>query len=327
MNRKALKRIPLDKLMDLKVDYAFKQLFGNEQNKNITVVFLNAILAKTGRNTVKEILFVNQEIGGKHLDDKQSRLDIVVRTQEGDLINVEMQLSNQNDMMKRTLFYWSRLFTDQLQKGKGYHTLLPTITINICDFTLFTDTKSYHSTYHLYEDLSLKRLSKKDDVLEIHFIEMNKFIKAWHADKLDAFEDILVRWLLLLGMVDARKQKVYNDIYLELEELAMKDERLIEAFSAWEELSQTPETIIAYHSRLKSIIDEEAKLDYAEHKGIEKGIEQGIKKIVRKMIAKGHSNEEIMDVTELTFEEIEKIRNEKNEKYQVQKQLSDASRT
>ena len=184
MNRKALKRIPLEKLMDLKVDYAFKQLFGSEQNKNITVVFLNAILAKTGRDKVKEILFVNQEIGGRHLDDKQSRLDIVVRTQDGDLINVEMQLSNQNDMMKRTLFYWSRLFTDQLQKGKGYQTLLPTITINICDFTLFTDTKTYHSTYHLYEDQSLTRLPAKDDVLEIHFIEMNKFIKAWHADEL-----------------------------------------------------------------------------------------------------------------------------------------------
>ena len=50
----------------------------------------------------------------------------------------------------------------------------------------------------------------------------------------------------------------------ELEELAMKDERLIEAFTAWEELSQTPDTIIAYQSRLKTIIDEEAKLDYAE---------------------------------------------------------------
>ena len=48
MNRRALKRMPLDKLMDLKVDYAFKQLFGSEKNKDITVVFLNAILQKQG---------------------------------------------------------------------------------------------------------------------------------------------------------------------------------------------------------------------------------------------------------------------------------------
>src|SRR5699024_4403964 len=58
-----LKRIRLDKLMDLKVDYAFKQLFGNEKNKHITVVFLNAILQQTGRKPIKDISFANIEIG------------------------------------------------------------------------------------------------------------------------------------------------------------------------------------------------------------------------------------------------------------------------
>ena len=62
----------------------------------------------------------------------------------------------------------------QLQKGFGYHTLNPTITINICDFTLFNKIDHYHSTYHLYEDATLQRLRKRDDVLEVHFIEMNK---------------------------------------------------------------------------------------------------------------------------------------------------------
>src|SRR5690625_7613372 len=50
-----LRRIPLDQLMDLKIDYAFKQLFGNEKNKKITVVFLNAILQKKiGRASCRE---------------------------------------------------------------------------------------------------------------------------------------------------------------------------------------------------------------------------------------------------------------------------------
>lgn len=308
MNRKALKRIPLHKLMDLKIDYAFKQLFGSEKNKDITIVFLNAILARTGRNTIKEVMFVNQEIGGEYIDDKQSRLDIVVRTQSDELINVEMQLSNQNDMMKRTIYYWAQLFTDQFKKRQGYQTLLPTITINICNFSLFTESEHYHSTYHIYEDRTLKRLAEKEDILEIHFIEMTKFFKAWHADELDAFDDILVRWLLLLGMVDIRKQKVYDDIYNELEELAMKDERLIEAFNAWEELSQTPDTIIAYHSRLKAIIDEEAKLDYAEHKGVEKGKKFQAIETAKVLIAQNIPEEVIIQSTGLTSEEINEIK-------------------
>ncbi|OZI12563.1 hypothetical protein CEW92_05925 [Bacillaceae bacterium SAS-127] len=48
MKTRLLKRVPLNQLMDLKIDYAFKQLFGTEKNKNITVVFLNAILNRTG---------------------------------------------------------------------------------------------------------------------------------------------------------------------------------------------------------------------------------------------------------------------------------------
>ena len=92
MNQRALKRIPLEKFIDLKVDFAFKQMFGSEKNKHITIVFLNAILQRTGRDSIKEVTFINQEVGGEYQDDKQSRLDIVVKTQADEFINIEMQL-------------------------------------------------------------------------------------------------------------------------------------------------------------------------------------------------------------------------------------------
>src|SRR5699024_12103246 len=50
----------------------------------------------------------------------------------------------------------------------------------------------------------------------------------------------------------ASKQRVYDDIHKELEALAMKDERIREAFETWEELSRTPDELIAYESRLRS---------------------------------------------------------------------------
>lgn len=91
----------------------------------------------------------------------------------------------------------------------------------------------------------------------------------------------------------------------------MKDENLLEAFNAWENLSQTQETIIAYQSRLKVLIDEEARLADVREEGIEEGIEQGVKKVAQNMIAKGKSNEEIMDVTDLTLGEVEALRKAK----------------
>ncbi|WP_313894370.1 hypothetical protein [Psychrobacillus sp.] len=82
-------------------------------------------------------------------------------------------------------------------------------------------------------------------MLEIHFIEMQKFIQLWYEKKLDSWNNILARWLLLLGMVDARKEMVYEEIYKELEELAMKDDNLMNAFTVWQELGQSPEQFLA----------------------------------------------------------------------------------
>jgi len=43
---------------------------------------------------------------------------------------------------------------------------------------------------------------------------MSKLIKYWKAEKLDPINDVLARWLLMLGMVDRRNGKVYDDIYI-----------------------------------------------------------------------------------------------------------------
>jgi hypothetical protein len=57
-------------------------------------------------------------------------------------------------------------------------------------------------------------------------------------------------WLLLLGIVDHRKRTVYEDNFKELEAIAMKDERLLDAFTQWQELSLSDEQYFAYEGRL-----------------------------------------------------------------------------
>ena len=99
----------------------------------------------------------------------------------------------------------------------------------------------------------------------------------------------------------------------------MKDEHLLEAFGVWQELSQSPEERMAYISRLKYILDEEAKYDHArdegEKAGIEKGIEQGIKQgayqKILEIISNGIENkipvEIIAVMTKLSIDEVQKI--------------------
>ncbi|TFJ94123.1 Rpn family recombination-promoting nuclease/putative transposase [Lentibacillus salicampi] len=314
-NRKAtlLKRIPLERLMDLKVDYAFKQLFGNEKNKAITVVFLNAILQKTGRNQIKDISFVNRELGGEYSDDKQSRLDLLVVTEADEWINVEIQFTNQYDMIKRSIYYWSKAYTNPLGKGMAYKELRPVIAINILNFDLLEQTERFHTSYHLYDDEEQFKLT---NVMEFHFIEMGKLIKDWKRDKLDPWNSVLARWLLLLGMVDHRNGKIYDDIYKELEEIALKDPSLFEAFQNWEGLSTEQEQRIAYEARLKRIMDEEAakreaelRIQEAERK--EKEAEQKAKEsIARRLLKKGMEIEFVADSTGLARNTVMDIRDD-----------------
>lgn len=149
MQSKLLKRVPLSRLMDLKVDYAFKQLFGTEKNKEITIVFLNAVLQRTGREPLKDVTFGNIELGGENEDDKQSRFDILAITNTDEKINIEIQFTNKYDMVKRSIYYWSYLYWKPLKKGMGYKELHPVIAINILNYHLFSQTERFHTSYHL----------------------------------------------------------------------------------------------------------------------------------------------------------------------------------
>src|SRR5699024_8740841 len=101
-------------------------------------------------------------------------------------------------------------------------------SVDLFDCRIFFDSsRRRHTRYQLRENEEKFKLT---DMMEFHFIEMSKLIREWKAGKLDPWNDALARWLLMLGMVDRRHGTVYKDIYKELEEIAMKDETLKEAF-------------------------------------------------------------------------------------------------
>lgn len=148
---------------------------------------------------------------------------------------------------------------------------------------------------------------------------MTKLLKDWKKSKLDPWDDVLARWLLLLGMVDHRNDKIHDEIFKELEEIAMKDETLKDAFKSWEEMSLTREQRLAYDSRLKKILDEESAVREAElrlqeevEKAKKEGMEEGIKKekelIVRRLLDKGMDIDTIAEITGLEKDRIKNIR-------------------
>lgn len=85
-----------------------------------------------------------------------------------------MQVNRESDYKERTLFYWSKLFSEDLKTGQEYGDLKRTICVNIINFNLF-ECDEYHSEFYLMENSRHELLSDK---LAIHFFELKKIKNA-----------------------------------------------------------------------------------------------------------------------------------------------------
>lgn len=86
--------------------------------------------------------------GEKGNNDKTGIIDMRARTAKGENVDIEVQLTNQGNMDKRTLFYWGKMYLENIKQGEDYTSLEKVITINILDFD-YLKTESYQSSFHL----------------------------------------------------------------------------------------------------------------------------------------------------------------------------------
>lgn len=280
-------------------DFIFKKLFGEEQSKPALLSLLNAILRLSNENRLTDVLIIeNKELTKEQLEDKTGRLDIRAETMDGVQIDIEMQLVNEMNMDRRTLFYFGKLFLQSIKAGDSYHALKKTITINFVDFK-FLPVRKFHSSFHLYEDQEKEIMLT--DMMEIHFIELPKFRAARYD-----LHDPLHRWLLFL------EQNIPENL---LEELMAMDPTIRGAEEQLEMLSSDEKARIMYEFRENSRIERNSLIKsgwiQGEQAGIEKGIEKGIdegrKEIIRKFFDAGMDIEKIAEITEIPLDKVRKL--------------------
>ncbi|MCI0184134.1 Rpn family recombination-promoting nuclease/putative transposase [Sulfoacidibacillus ferrooxidans] len=90
--------------IDLMVDYAFKQWFGQARNKDLLISFLNALLTNSLTSPIISVQFGNTEQSPEYQEDKLSRMDVFVETDQKERINMEMQVAHDYGLAKRTLY-------------------------------------------------------------------------------------------------------------------------------------------------------------------------------------------------------------------------------
>ncbi|WP_305927798.1 Rpn family recombination-promoting nuclease/putative transposase [Bacillus mycoides] len=294
-------------LVNLRIDFAFKQLFGTSGSEEILLTFLNAMLADSLKSPIQSLQFEDPHLHREHEEDKLSILDVSATLDTGTKINVEIQLNNNHNILKRSLFYWSKLYSSQLKKGMPYNSLHKTITINLLNFIMFKDYEAFHTTGKLWNVQQQQLLS---DDIEIHVVEIPKLLQQWREEKVNPWEDSFVRWLLLLP---ANEDK---NLTHTLEEIAMNQDPILQkAMDKWEHMSQDASFRQAYEAREKILMDEAAGIAHARNEGkkegIQEGIEQGVQQgkiqMIKGMYELGVSLETISKASKLSLEDVKRI--------------------
>ncbi|MDI9215749.1 MULTISPECIES: Rpn family recombination-promoting nuclease/putative transposase [Clostridium] len=266
-------------------DFIFKKIFGEKGNEDILISFINAVLKRTKKEPIVEVEIIdNKQLTKELILDKTGIIDVRAKTSKGENIDIEVQLTNQGNMDKRTLFYWGKMYLENIKQGQDYTSLEKVITINILDFE-FLGTDSYQSSFHLWEDIEKDYMLT--DVVEIHFLELPKFRNKKNKDYK---ENDIERWLMFL-------EKDISETTLK--ELMSLDTAIEKAEQKIEYLSSDEETMRIYYERERSLHERANMISSAEER---KAIE------IAKNLLDILDNETIAMKTGLNIEKIKLLR-------------------
>ncbi len=119
--------------------------------------------------------------------------------------------------------------------------------------------------------------------------------------------------------MDERK-KMDEEMFRELEGIAMTEQDILEALEEWQNLSVDPENRYAYEMRLKWLLDQLSNIRGSREEGRQEGLKEGLKKglkegleqgreegkneTIRKMVEKGMSITDVAHILDMTEEEV-----------------------
>ena len=269
-------------------DYAFKKLFGTEENKDIMIEFLS-LVTLLSKDDFDDVRIENSEYIPRFYNDKIGLLDIKIRLHDGRKIDVEMQNTYFDYYPKRSIFYCSKLIHEHFMSGFQYTQLKKCIAINVLN-SPFKLSGKIHSIYQIRERDEQTLL---DELLEIHFLDLTKLPK----ENLTSLE----KWLMFIK-TDSKEERA---MLAQENSMMTKASQVMDMFYLDEQERKRYEAAWEYESDRLSMISE------SERKGLERGKSQGSRQAkletAKNLLQFGLSVENIAKATGLSKAEVEAL--------------------
>ena len=269
------------KLLSVKFDLVFKLIFGDQRNTDILASFLKSVL-DIPEEEYERITVVDPYVKADYPGDKYGILDLKIHTKNGQIIHTEIQVDPIPEMDERTLYYQSKMITEQLGSGHNYALIKKVVSIIITDYTYVSGSGAIKTSDRYHHQFRYRTGDgiELTDIAEINTLELTKLPR-----KTDETE--LWNWMRFIETNDEE----------ELDMLATKSPELKKAVGVLKELSADERTRMIAEDREKARRDDASRLDGARKEGREEGKKEGREEghmDILKLLKSGKSPEEII---------------------------------
>lgn len=285
-----------NKVRELTEDYIFKRVFGKKGNEDILKDLLESIL----EIKIEQIeVIVGSEIEKEKIKEKIGIIDLKATINKETTVDIEIQVKDYHNMIERSTFYIAGLYHTGLKRGERYEKNNKVIGINILMFNIFK-WKKFHSKGILKENELNEIMTDK---LELHFLELPKIIKNSEEGN-----KRLRQWL----------EFIYNKRKEEIEMAVKENEKIAKAQVEYKYLTgdERVQRLAFLSDKWES--DHKSELNWvkieAEKRGEKRGEAKGERKkqkqIVKELLKAEVQDEIIIKTTQISKEELEKMKEE-----------------
>jgi predicted transposase/invertase (TIGR01784 family) len=285
----------------IRFDWAAKKMLRDKKNFDILEGFLSELL----KEDIKIEGLLESEANQEEEGDKFNRVDLYAENSKGEHIIIEIQNTRELDYIMRMLFGTAKAITDYLPVGSPYSEIKKVIAISIIyfglgkgdDYVYIGQTKftGLHSKKDLELTKAQQELLKKPTIQqafpEYYLIQTTRFK--------DIINEPLDEWIYFFKNNEVKDGFNAKGMEAVREKLAVNN--------------LPDEDRQRYNKFLDNLhweasVTETAKIEEAER--FNDALKQQKTEIAIKCIKRGDTNEEIIEITALTNEEIDELRKE-----------------
>ena len=281
-------------------DFVFKTIFGQEDSKICLISLLNAIF--DGNPVIKDVTILNPDLPRYDQLAKESRLDIAAQTDNGAIVNVEIQCVDTGDLESRSIVYASKLIAKYTKAGQSYANPQVISIWIIRDKIIYGPMANRRHPIEevlpfLQPNASDNYYTQFDDKVRIIFVHLSRFKDE---KLLKTFNEILQNWVIFL-------EKPENIIYKN------EDEAMKKAQYKWIKIAGDEKLKNELIERENYEMDKWSEIvnarDRGKQEGLIEGAQQKMKELALNMKNQGFENKVIAKCLNISVDELSKLMN------------------